>query len=222
MYGLLAKTVDVSEDGNVFTFHLRPEARFHDGSPLTAEDVAFSFTLLKKDGHPNLSQVIREMVGAEAADPATVVDPIGKQARDTILTVAGLRLSPKAPHRQPNSSPGRRPPHSARGPRGRTAERRALHRVRARRRLLGQGLPVNAGFGNFDVIRVDSLPSSRRRSRPSRRARSPSARRALDHLGSRDSPPSRPSPPGRWSRRCSAEKRPRSWLVHQHAARQVP
>ena len=54
MYGLLAETVDVSEDGNVFTFHLRPEARFHDGSPLTAEDVAFSFMLIKGTGHPNL------------------------------------------------------------------------------------------------------------------------------------------------------------------------
>ena len=42
MYGLLAESVGVSEDSNVFTFHLRPEARFHDGSPLTAEDVAFS------------------------------------------------------------------------------------------------------------------------------------------------------------------------------------
>ena len=34
MYGLLAESVDVSENGNVFTFHLRPEARFHDGSPI--------------------------------------------------------------------------------------------------------------------------------------------------------------------------------------------
>ena len=57
IYGLVAETVDVSDDGNVFTFHLRPEARFHDGSPVTAEDVAFSLMLLKEKGHPNISQV---------------------------------------------------------------------------------------------------------------------------------------------------------------------
>jgi microcin C transport system substrate-binding protein len=44
----VAETVDVSEDGSVYTFHLRPEARFHDGSPLTAEDVAFSYNLLRR------------------------------------------------------------------------------------------------------------------------------------------------------------------------------
>ncbi len=39
MYGLVAETVDVSEDGNVYTFHLRSSPRFHDGTTLTAEDV---------------------------------------------------------------------------------------------------------------------------------------------------------------------------------------
>ena len=42
MYGLLAETVEISEDGNTYFFNLRPEAKFHDGSKLTAEDVAFS------------------------------------------------------------------------------------------------------------------------------------------------------------------------------------
>src|SRR5690606_17017336 len=37
VYGLVAETVTLSEDHNTFTFKLRPEARFHDGSPLTAE-----------------------------------------------------------------------------------------------------------------------------------------------------------------------------------------
>jgi microcin C transport system substrate-binding protein len=47
IYGLLAETVDVSDDSNVFTFHLRTGPRFHDGTKLTAEDVAFSLMLLK-------------------------------------------------------------------------------------------------------------------------------------------------------------------------------
>src|SRR5258708_25018 len=91
MYGLLADTVDVSDDGNVFTFHLRREARFHDGSPLTADDVAFSLMLLREEGHPNISQPMREMVKAEATDAQTAVITLsGKQNRSTILTIAWL------------------------------------------------------------------------------------------------------------------------------------
>ena len=44
MYGLAARAVRISEDGLTYRFLLRPEARFHDGSPLTAHDVAFSLT----------------------------------------------------------------------------------------------------------------------------------------------------------------------------------
>ena len=63
------KRVDVSDDGNVFTFHLRDGPRFHDGSPLTADDVAFSLMLLKDKGHPTIAEVIRRWSKAEASDP---------------------------------------------------------------------------------------------------------------------------------------------------------
>ncbi len=157
MYGLLAETVDVSEDGNVFTFHLRPEARFHDGSPLTAEDVAFSFMLLKKDGHPNISQVIRELVTAEATGPATVVVTLsGKQARDTILTVAGLPVFSKAFYSANDFLAGTLTPPLSSGPYkvGRVSAGRYIEYERVAD-YWGKDLPVNAGFGNFDVIRVD-------------------------------------------------------------------
>ena len=61
VYGLVAESVEVSEDGNAYTFNLRPEARFHDESPLTAEDVAFSLATLKEKGHPSIRQVLREL-----------------------------------------------------------------------------------------------------------------------------------------------------------------
>ncbi len=79
-YGLVAETVDVSDDGNVYTFHLREGPRFHDGSPLTAEDVAFSLMLLKDKGHPDISQVIVPMAKAEATDPRTVDGDARRQA----------------------------------------------------------------------------------------------------------------------------------------------
>src|SRR5437763_14140523 len=50
MYGLAAKSVRISPDKLTYRFSMRPEARFHDGSRLTAQDVAFSLTALKEKG----------------------------------------------------------------------------------------------------------------------------------------------------------------------------
>ena len=51
-YGLVAEWIEVADDGSWTTFWLRPEARFHDGSPVTPADVVFSLEVLKSDGHP--------------------------------------------------------------------------------------------------------------------------------------------------------------------------
>ena len=51
-YGLIAESVEVPDDLSYTTFNLRPEARFHDGSSVTADDVIWSFETLKKSGRP--------------------------------------------------------------------------------------------------------------------------------------------------------------------------
>ena len=51
-YGLVAESMEVPDDRSWVIFNLRREARFHDGSPITAEDVAFSLEILKTKGHP--------------------------------------------------------------------------------------------------------------------------------------------------------------------------
>ncbi len=97
VYGLVAKTADVADDGNSIIFALRPEARFHDGSALTAEDVAFSLLLLKEQGHPLISLTIRELADAEALDAHTLkVTFTGNQTRDLALLIAGLPIFSKA------------------------------------------------------------------------------------------------------------------------------
>ncbi len=97
VYGLVAKTADVADDGNSVVFELRPEARFHDGSPLTAEDAAFSLMLLKEKGHPLVSLTIREMAEAEALSPHTLkVTFTGNQTRDLALLITGLPIFSKA------------------------------------------------------------------------------------------------------------------------------
>lgn len=96
VYGLVAEGVEVSADGNTYTFHIRPEARFHDGSPLTAEDVAFSYNTLKEKGHPNLAEGLREMANCEAID-ATVVEITwtGKQSLSAPLEATGMPIFSK-------------------------------------------------------------------------------------------------------------------------------
>jgi microcin C transport system substrate-binding protein len=53
-YGLVAESLEVPDDRSWVIFNLRPEARFHDGSPITADDVVFSLNILKTKGHPQL------------------------------------------------------------------------------------------------------------------------------------------------------------------------
>jgi microcin C transport system substrate-binding protein len=96
-YGYAAKSVQVSSDKLVYRFTMRPEARFHDGSKLTAQDVAFSLTILKEKGHPLIIQQLREMLKAEAEGDATVVVTFAeKRARDVPLFVAALPIFSKA------------------------------------------------------------------------------------------------------------------------------
>lgn len=51
-YGLIAESLEVPEDRSYVIFNLREEARFQDGEPITADDVAFSFRILTTEGHP--------------------------------------------------------------------------------------------------------------------------------------------------------------------------
>ncbi|MEQ9143119.1 MAG: extracellular solute-binding protein [Parvibaculaceae bacterium] len=97
VYGLVARTADLAADGNSVVFDLRPEAHFHDGTPLTAEDAAFSFMLLKEKGHPLIALSLREMETAEALGPQTLkVTFTGDQTRDLPLLVAQLPIFSKA------------------------------------------------------------------------------------------------------------------------------
>ncbi|MBI3701026.1 MAG: ABC transporter substrate-binding protein [Afipia sp.] len=96
MYGLVARSVKISSDKLTYRFTLRPEARFHDGSKLTAQDAAFSISVLKEKGHPIIRQQLRDMVKAESPDDSTVVAIFApKRGRDVPLFVAGLPIFSK-------------------------------------------------------------------------------------------------------------------------------
>jgi ABC-type oligopeptide transport system substrate-binding subunit len=59
MYPLIAERVEMPEDRSSITFHLNPKAQFHDGSPITAEDVLFTFETLRETGRPNQRRIYK-------------------------------------------------------------------------------------------------------------------------------------------------------------------
>jgi microcin C transport system substrate-binding protein len=93
VYGLVAKSVRVSPDKLQYRFRLRPEARFSDGSRLTAADVAFSLQTLKEKAHPLFAILLREMAAATAeSDDVLRVDFVKGRSRDAHLIVVGMPI----------------------------------------------------------------------------------------------------------------------------------
>jgi microcin C transport system substrate-binding protein len=157
MYGLAARGVRISDDGLTYTFLLRPEAKFHDGSALTAHDVAWSLTTLKKAGHPLISQRLRDMKDAAAADDATVVVHFAqKRGRDVPLFVAGLPIFSRAYYaKQPFDQSTLNIPLGSGGYKvGKFSVGRFLEFERVKG-WWGAALPVARGLGNFDVVRYE-------------------------------------------------------------------
>lgn len=93
LYGLVAKTITLSEDRNACLYELRTEARFHDGSPLTAADVAFTYQTLKEKGHPELRLTLAEFISAEAdGDHKVRLVFSGKQSPRAFLDAATMPI----------------------------------------------------------------------------------------------------------------------------------
>src|ERR1700728_4962500 len=72
LYGLLAQTVETDDTRSYVTFSLNPAARFSDGTPVTADDVVFSWQLLRDHGRPNHRTYYSKVAKAEILDPLTV------------------------------------------------------------------------------------------------------------------------------------------------------
>jgi microcin C transport system substrate-binding protein len=157
MYGLAARAVEISEDGLGCRFLMRTGTRFHDGSPLTAHDVAFSLNVLKEKGHPIAHQLLRDFVGAEATDDATVVVRFAPQrARDVPLFVASLPIFSRSYYgsRPFDESTLDVPLGSGPYKVGRFEAGRYIEYERVKD-WWGGDLPVSRGQNNFDVVRYE-------------------------------------------------------------------
>jgi microcin C transport system substrate-binding protein len=157
MYGLAAAKVLRSADGLTYKFAIRPEAKFHDGSLITAQDVAFSLNILKEKGHPIISQSLRDFMGAAADDDATVTVRFApKRARDVPLFVAGLPIFSRAYYagKEFDQSTLDEPLGSGAYKVGRFEPGRFIEYQRVKD-WWGADLPVGRGQNNFDIVRYE-------------------------------------------------------------------
>ncbi|PBB38154.1 extracellular solute-binding protein [Mesorhizobium sp. WSM3868] len=157
VYGLIADGVTISDDRNGFTFSLRPQARFHDGTPLTADDVAFTFKLLKDKGHPDYSLSLTHLDNAVVKDAHTVeLKFSGKQSARTILNVVAFPILSKAFFTaNPFDSSQLNPPLGSSAYKvGRWSAGAWIEYERVAD-YWGNDLPVNRGQNNFERIRIE-------------------------------------------------------------------
>ena len=95
-YGLLAESIEWPEDRSWVAYTLRPEARWHDGQPVTVEDVIWSLETLKSQGHPGFRQYFANVTGAARTGPRTVRFSFsGPTNRELPLIIGELPILPK-------------------------------------------------------------------------------------------------------------------------------
>src|SRR6266516_1341224 len=157
LYGLAARAVRISPDGLTYRFLMRPGIKFHDGSPLTAHDVAFSLKILKDKGHPIAQQLLRDFVGAEATGDATVVLRFApKRGRDVPLFTASLPIFSRDYYSKHSFDETTLKAPLGSGPYqvGRFDPGRFIEYDRVKN-WWGADLPVGRGHSNFDVVRYE-------------------------------------------------------------------
>jgi len=157
VYALVANSAELAADGKSVTFRLRGEAKFADGSPLTAEDVVFSFVTLKEKGHPSYRLLLRDVAEAQAIDAGSVRYTFtGTQIRDLPLTVAALPILSKAYYTSHDFEQTTLDPPLGSGP-YKLGDFKQGSFVSYRRRAdyWAKDLPVNRGRFNFEEIRYE-------------------------------------------------------------------
>ncbi len=157
VYGLVAETADVADDRMSVTFKLRPEAKFADGSAVTAEDVVFSFDTLKAKGHPAYAFPLRDVTKADALDAHTVRYTFaGSLVRDLPITVATLPILSKAYYTAHDFEKTSLEKPLGSGPYKIGSFKPGTYVSYLRRDdYWGKDLPVMRGLHNFDEVRFE-------------------------------------------------------------------
>ena len=164
LYGLVAETIEYPESRQWVIFNIRPEARFHDGSPITAQDVADSYQALYDKGRPTYRLgIFRDVEGVEVLDEHRVKYTFRPDAplRDMPGMVGGLPIFPSAWLAENDFSESSMDPVPGSGPYvvGDVDGGRSVVYERAED-YWAADLPVNVGQNNFDEQRVEYYADS--------------------------------------------------------------
>jgi peptide/nickel transport system substrate-binding protein len=157
LYGLLAQSVETDADRSYVTFTLDPRAAFADGRAVTADDVIFSWQLLRDHGRPNFRTYYVKVAGASATAERTVrFDLSGSDDRELPLILGLMPILPQHAVDPARFEETTLAPPVGSGP-YRIMEADAGRSMTLRRNpdYWGRGLAVNRGFFNFDTLRYD-------------------------------------------------------------------
>ena len=156
-YGLIASAIEVPPDRSWAIFTLRPQARWHDGQPITVEDVIWSLNILKTKGQPFYRFYYGGVAGAEQIGPRRVKFTFAEKGnRELPLIVGQLPILPKHYWATRNFEVTTLEPPLESGPYRVVAFEPGRYVVTERvKDYWGKDLPVNRGQNNFDHIRYD-------------------------------------------------------------------
>ncbi|MEM7693090.1 MAG: extracellular solute-binding protein [Pseudomonadota bacterium] len=149
-YGLLAQSIHVADDFSAATFTLRDAARWHDGRPVSAHDVAFTFATLKDEGAPFYRQAFAPLTAIAESDTRVRIENSRIGDRDLMRKIATIPIHPKHLWRdgRPDAVVGSGPYRAVRiEPPGRLV----LERVPD---YWGKDLGPNRGRWNFDTLDI--------------------------------------------------------------------
>ena len=157
LYGLIARGLDTDEARSFATFHLDPAARFSDGTPVTAEDVRFTFDLLRTQGRPQQRSAFAAVRGVTTPDAGTIrFDLAGSADRELPLSLGLMPVLPRHATDAAHFDETTLKPPVASGP-YRVAAVEAGTRLVLERNpgYWGRDLPVRRGLFNFDRVDID-------------------------------------------------------------------
>jgi peptide/nickel transport system substrate-binding protein len=157
LYGLLARTVETDDARSYVTFSVNPAARFSDGTAVTADDVAFSWQLLRDHGRPNHRTYYSKVAKAEILDPLTIrFDFVAGGDRELPLILGLMPVLPK--HAVDVASFEKTTLAKPIGSGPYIVDKVDVGKSVSLKRdpnYWGEKLPINRGLWNFDEVRFD-------------------------------------------------------------------
>ena len=157
-YGLIAESIEVPKDRSFAAFNINPKAKFHDGTPITAEDVVFTFNILREKGSPLYRFYYANVESAISTSPSRVLFTFKKGAdnRELPLILSELPVLSKADMQGKDFTATTLTPFLGSGAYkvAKIDQGRYITYERVKD-YWAKDLPVNRGKNNFDTVKYD-------------------------------------------------------------------